>query len=342
MWWQAVAAAAPSVMGAIGNALSSGDRDSAMALYEQALQQIAGIELPDIEKMKLDLDQFELAGQLDPQYQALFELGPSAFESINLDPRLRGTQMDALDEYVRKASGEFDQGDLAGFELAKREAAAYDQAKQAQLAQEFAQRGQAGSGTELITRLKGAQSAADRLAQSDLQQAVALQQAKMQALEGQANLAGRIQQQDYGMASDKAQSADAISRFNTQSRQQQNQANVNIANAAQAGNLAAKQQMMDSNVGLRNQQQQYNKRLLQQDFDNRMAKAKALAGQQSELAKQKEQRGAQTAGMYSTIGQGIGGAFASFNASKQREEDKLSKERDQRNYEDYLNILRNR
>lgn len=312
--WGAVAGAAAPVVGSLlGGLFGSDERSEADRLSQQALAEYLGISVPDIEKMKLDLDLYQSQGELTPELQALFEQGNSNLENVSIDPRYQQNQLAALESIAGFASGNLTPADLAGFELAKRDASSYDQAKQQQILSEMQQRGQGGSGAELIARLNSTQSSADRLQQAELEQARIQQQGRMQALQQQSNIAGQLRTQDYNEQSDLAQAQDAISRFNTQAKTNQNANNTNVANNAMQYNLGNKQRISESNVGLLNSEQQFNKGLYQKDFNNRMDLANSRSAALTGRATEKRRQAADEAGMYATIGQGAGAAIAGYN-----------------------------
>ena len=103
----------------------------------------------------------------------------------------------------------------------------------------------------------------------------------MAALGQQANLASGMQQQQLGLAGQKASAADAIAQFNTQQRM-----------GVQSQNLASRQAIANQAAATRNQQEMYNKGLIQQQFQNQMAKAGGVTGAQSNLAQQMQQQAA--------------------------------------------------
>ncbi|NDE09877.1 MAG: hypothetical protein EBZ95_04835 [Chitinophagia bacterium] len=305
----------------IGAGQASQSRDAANAARAQALAQYAGISVPDAEKMMLNLQQYQSAGTLTPQMEQLVTQGPTALEQISLDPKVREQQMAALQGIAGFASGSPTSADIAGFELSRQNAAGEAQAKSNQILQQMAQRGQAGSGAELIAQLQNAQSGASMLQQSQLQQAQAMQQAKLAALQQQAGMASNVRQQDYSQAANLAQAQDAIARFNAQNSQQVGAANTQAQNQAMAANLAAKQNLMNSNAQLLNQQQQYNKQLAQQNFKNQMDLAAGRSGQYGNIAAAQQQQAGQTAGMWGTIGQGLGTAIAGAYSAKKNKFD---------------------
>ncbi len=306
-------AAAPIIGGLIGNELSRGDRTAAENARKEALSMFANIQAPSVQDQLLDLQEFQSTGSYNPLLEQLVNLGPSAQENIQLDPRLRAEQMSALEQIAGMASGQPQAGDMAGFEIARRNAAAEDQAKQNQILQEMQMRGQGGSGAELMARLKSSQSSADRLQQADLAQAQAMQQAKLQALAQQASMASNLRDQDYGQERNLASAKDTIAAFNAQNAQAVGGRNTNTSNQGQQLNLQNQQNTANMNTQLQNTQQINNKGLLQQQFGNQMDLAGAKAGQYGQMSQDASKRAAQTAGMYAGVGQGVGGLINAYN-----------------------------
>lgn len=312
-WLAAAAAVGSSLIGAEQARQAQSSADDARG---DALKQFSNIKPPTIEEQQLLMQQYVNTGIMSPELEALVGQGGTAMEGISLDPQTRAAQMQALEQMSGMASGQIQSGDLAAFELAKREAASYDQAKQNQIMQEMQQRGQGGSGAELLARLKSAQSGADRLNQADMEQAKAMQAARMQALQAQSNMASGIRSQDYGQQSDLARAKDTISQFNAQNAQNVNARNTSTRNQAQQLNLTNAQNISNMNTGLSNEQQAANKRLLQSQFDNQLRLAGAKAGQNMQNANAETQQGAQQAGMWAGIGQGIGSIIGNATTKK--------------------------
>jgi hypothetical protein len=308
--------AAPVIGGIIGNEQAKDSRNAAQKARDAALAQFSGIELPDVEKQKLLLEEYQSTGQLTPEMQQLIDLGPSSYENVNVDPRLRSEQMKALESVAGFASGNLSPADMAGFELARRNVAGEAQAKQGQILQDMQARGQGGSGAELIAKLNSNQNSADRLAQQQMEEAKAIQNARMQALSQQSNMAGNLRTQDYSEQARLAEARDAISRFNAQNAQNIEGSNVGSRNQAQAANLQNAQAISKANIDVRNQQQTHNKNLAQQQYQNQLQMAGAKAGQYGQQATSNDQQAGQTAAMYGTIGQGIGTGLSAFAQKK--------------------------
>lgn len=316
MWGAIAGIAAPIIGGLIGADQAGKDRDAANQARAAALAQYAGISIPEAEDMMLNLQQYQSQGELDPRLESAMNLGPSAMEQVATDPRLRQQQMAALEQYSNMAQGQMNPADQAAFELARQNAAGEQQARQGAILQEMQQRGQGGSGAELLAKLKSNQSGAQMLQQAQLEQAQAMQQARMNALAQQAQVGGQIRQQDFGESSDVAQAKDLIARTNAANAQSVGARNVSSQNQAQAANLQNRQNIASMNTELLNKQQIQNKQLPQTTFQNQMTLANAKAGQYGNQAAASQQQAGQTAGMWSTIGQGAGTALTSAFGDK--------------------------
>lgn len=308
--------AAPIIGGMIGNNQASADRDAANNARNNALAQFANVKTPTIEEMTLALQNYQLTGEINPEMLQAIQMGPSAMEGVSTDPRLRAEQMSALEAMSGLAQGVPQSGDLAAFELVRRSAAGEINAQNNAVLQNMQQRGMAGSGAELLAKLKNNQSGAEMLQQAQLEQAKAMQQARMQALQSQASMAGSLRGQDYDEASNLAKAKDAIAQFNAQNSQNVAKTNVDARNNAQVANLSNKQNIANANIDTANKQQVVNKNLIQQNFDNQMGLAGARAGQYGQQAGAADTRAGQTAAMWSGIGQGVGTGLAAYGNKK--------------------------
>lgn len=313
------AIAAPIIGGIMGGQQADKDRNAANQARQQALAQFAGLSVPEIEQMKLNLEQYQSQGVLTPELEQLVQQGNTAMGDISSDPRLRQEQMKSLDALSMLAGGNMTPADQAAFQLARNQAAGEMQAKNNQVLQEMQQRGQAGSGAELLAKLKNNQSGAQMLQQAQLEEAKAMQQARQQAIAQLANVSGNIRGQDYDEAANLARAKDSIAQFNAQNAQSVGSRNTAIKNQAQLGNLTNAQQLANMNTENMNKQQIANKGLIQQRFGNEMDLASAKAGQYGNQASAADRQAGQTAAMWSGIGQGAGTAFGALanNYSKQ-------------------------
>jgi hypothetical protein len=305
--------AAPVIGGLLGSSRAKKEAKRAAAAQQAALAAFAGIDIPTTAQQEITPEMLQYLQDYAPQAESTEQLGPTAMEQIALDPRLQQTQMEALEQLAGLSKGGLSEADIAGLAQVRRAAAGEAQAKQGQILQEMAARGQGGSGAELIARLKSAQSGADRQSDESLQIARMAQERALQALSQGAGLAGQVRGQQYGEQSDLAKSRDIVNQFNTQNRQNVQQRNVQTQNQAQAANLAQRQEMANRNVGLRNEAEQYNKQLLQQRYANQLSRASGMAGQYQGIANTQNQQAGRTADMYAGVGSGVGDILTAFN-----------------------------
>lgn len=311
--WGAAIGAGLGIAGSLfGADQAAKERAAAERARQQALALYSGISVPEIEQMMINLGQYQNVGSLDPALEQLVGLGPTAMEGISSDPRLRDQQVAALEGISGLASGQPTQADLAGFELARQNSAAEMQARNNQVLQDMQQRGQGGSGAELIAKLTNNQSGTQMLQKAQLEQAQAMQQARMQALQQQAGMAGNLREQDYGEAANLAKARDAIAQFNAQNAQGVNSRNTGTRNDASKYNLTNQQNTANMNTETQNKQQIHNKGLHQGNFNNQMTLANAKSNIMTGQAAAADKNAADTASMWATIGQGAGGVAKSL------------------------------
>lgn len=251
--------------GLFGGDSGKKEMKEANKLMRDNIARLEAIGIPTIEAQRIALQSPELVGLLEAE-----TLGPSRFEEISMDPRLQAAQMAALEDITGIAeAGGLDAQTRLNLEEGLARAAGAEQARLQQLKEDPT----LGQGQRLALQSQAVQGTGQSARNVALQSAAQAQQARMAALGQQANLASGIQQQQLGLAGQKASAADAIAQFNTQQRM-----------GVQSQNLSAKQAMENQRIATANQQEMYNKALIQQKFQNEMAKATGVTGQQTNLA----------------------------------------------------------
>ncbi len=310
------AIAAPAVGGVIGGLMSHGDKKRAQAAIQAALAQYSNINIPDEEKMKLALQSPTVQGILQPYMQQAEQLQQSSMENINIDPRLRQAQMQALETLSKMGEQGLTAEDRTALNQARRQVAGDAQARQGAILQNMAARGMGGSGVELAARLSESQDSADRSSQEADRLMAMAQRRMLEGVSAAAATGGQIRGQDYGEQENLARARDAIQQFNAQQRAGTQAANIGALNQSQAQNLAEKQRIADVGVQTSNQQQQYNKQLAQQTFNNQMQLANAKANSLLGAASNYQNQAAQTGSMYSGIGSGIGQGLLGYETLK--------------------------
>lgn len=279
--WGAVAGGGIAALGAAG--LFGKKKNNAKALMEQILAQYNGVNVPGIEEQKIILSNLVQQGLVTPEDAATVELGPSAYEGINLDPRAKQAQYAALEEL----QGSVDAGGLNPVDLSRiREVSDRFETErrgaEGAVMENARERGVSGSNLELVNRLLAGQSAATRASREGMDVAALAHQSKMDAIKSMGEMGTNIRGQEFGEASTTAAAKDAITRFNAGNRQAQINLNVGGRNEAQRLNLGEKQRVADTNTQQGNANTVRNSELIQKKYDNDLAladaKARALAG----------------------------------------------------------------
>lgn len=244
------------------------EMQNATELMRDNIARLEAIGIPTIEAQKIALQAPELVGELQAEF-----LGPSAFQGVQEDPRLKSAQLSALEEMTQIAKTGLGAEDRAALNEIRRQASGMAQAQKATTLQQMQERGLGDSGANLVSQLLSGQAAADMASQQGDRLASQAASARRQALGQQASMASQMSQQQLALAGQKASAADVINQFNTQNRQGVN-----------AQNLASRQNIANQQAATKNQQEMYNKGLIQQQFQNQMAKATGVTGAQSNLA----------------------------------------------------------
>lgn len=201
-----IAAAAPTVLTALGTAIGSATAQGNFSEAER-LQRQAAAELR----------------KLDPQSLARVraEIGESAFKTLTEPPEGRAAQLRALQRIEAMATGESPE-DAAAYARAAAEAAAQERGVRMAALQRLAQRGVgATSGLALAAQQEAAQQATQLASMRGLETAAESRRRALQALQAGAGLAGELRGADYRAAAERARAQDIINQFNAQQRMRQ-------------------------------------------------------------------------------------------------------------------------
>lgn len=191
--------ALPIIGGLIAQAVSAGDQDKANQLRAYA-QSMYG---PDA------LNQLNAV-----QSQSM---GPSAMGGVNADPQAVEMQREALRGLQEGANTRgLTAAEQADFDQAQNEAGQYEAGQRGAIIDNANARGIGGSGFELASRLAAEQGGAMRASQAAQQAAAAAARRQALAQMQLGQQAGQFREQGFGEGAQKAQAADAVSRFNTQ------------------------------------------------------------------------------------------------------------------------------
>lgn len=313
------ASLAMAVGGTVGGLLNK-KKDPGAAARAQALRVLEGVNVPDVESMKVQIEQLVQQGVLTPEDAQAMLVEHNAYDDISVDPELRGAQMSALRglQDVYEGGGLTDI-DRARIQQIRDQENTYARGQERAILEDSHRRGITGSGMEVTSRLMAQQEAAGRAGRQDMDVAADAERRALEAMVQSGQMGGQIEDRAYGQQSQKAAAANAIEQFNATNQTDINKFNVASHNDAAARNLAEKQRMSDTNTTMTNANRVRNADLLQQDYQNKMEKAKASASALTGTAQAADNRQAADMSFWGGL-TSLGGqlAAASMDANKKK------------------------
>lgn len=227
-------------------------------------------------------------------------------------------QRKALSRYMDIAESDSDPAMEAMLRKASREGQIQAQSRSQSALQDFARRGQMGSGMQLASQLQGQESAMDRMASQGQDAAIEAYRNRLEALGQGAQLGGSMEGRDLDLS---RMNTDTINRFNEMtSTKFQNYLNqsADTSNQAQKFNIGTAKDdrdRLDKISGMKYDadiaQQKKQNELEQLGFSNAFKKADVLNSQyQNELDKMKGKAGIATKGYDAGISEGQDAAKA--------------------------------
>lgn len=237
-------------------------------LHEEALRRpefSSAVAAPKFNLEKLSPRELKLVGQMVPEVAPYIEeAAPQVLQKTQDMKTGREAQLAALKRLMSIGSGEFDPSLAQEQMAAQRRAEAEAEARSQSLLQDFARRGQGGSGLSFAAQMGGNAQAMDRLAQANMSAASDAYRNRLQALAQGAQLGSAIGAEDTSF---QARNADIINAFNdrlSRNRQAWEQQRAAALNNAQQYNLGVAQGLSNQNVENQNRYDLTN----QQRLDN--------------------------------------------------------------------------
>jgi hypothetical protein len=214
------------------------------------------------------------------------ELGPSAMEGVETDPRYKEHELAALKELEDSARNGFTAQDKADMSRAEMDVNRQNHGRLGAIQQNMQSRGMGGSGMDIMAQLQSAQDSNDVAAMRDLEREGQMQARKSQATRDLGHMSMGMQGQEWNQAAQKAQAQDAIARFNSANRNNANQWNTqnaqNVANSNVGVNngfaqTSANMGMQGAEMGYNAATEEENRRLLAEQQKRQRAAAKRAA-----------------------------------------------------------------
>ncbi len=313
MSWATVATiAAPIVLGAIGNQQSGGARNDSRNALNGAVSMYQNIANPDIEKMKLNLQEYQDVYGYNPEMAQAEQLGSrDNLQDIQLDPRLKNAQTNALSTLQEIAGKGFTPDQLLAMDQQRRQNEGDLTSRLKGMQDQQAARGVGNSDFGLAQKMMEAQSSANRNAQDNAAMRASAYKNGLDAITQGANLAGSMDNTDYNRQANLANAQNNREMVNLNQRAATNQSNVQTFNDSLKAKAMNRQDISNQNTGIANSQQAHNRGLLQTDFDNSMKKATGVAGGLAGVAAGRAGDAQRTSDMFSGVAGGISTALLS-------------------------------
>lgn len=322
------AAMASGIVGGImsGNAskkAAAAQQAAIQAAMAQAMSIIDSVGAPPDLSKAIMIEQLQLAGVYTPEMEEAVDMEVSKVSQIQEDKGLRENQVKALQEISKRGRAGLTPEERAEFNKSRGEVQRDLEAKNQQIIQNLAMRGQGGGGAEIAARLLASQESADRASEeSDRINATASARA-LEAIRESGQLSGQLRSQDFDIEATKAGAQDEFDRFNVENQVARQQRNVDSRNVAQATNLGEKQRVQDTNTAAANQEK-YRQVQAQRDFwqdklTQAQAKASVLtggAGMMGQAAGGKDNAAANMWGQIGGAGASGFGALSSYYGNK--------------------------
>lgn len=238
----------------------------------QMVRNANAIKLPRYDPRSYETQQY--AGDFRPDMYSTPEA--AQYQTISEDPRIREMQIKALQNMQGYADGAADSQQSLDRQQSLNDASQFAKQRQGAIASQAARRGQLGNGLDYVMQQQAAQQGANQ-AQTGMLNAnaqAALQ--RLQGMQGSLQGASQVRGQDYNAANSNADIINKFNMYNTQNRNDANQANTGMHNAAELRNLNARQGNQNTNTGIMNSGINRNDANANGYFDATMQKLNAL------------------------------------------------------------------
>jgi hypothetical protein len=198
-------------------------------------------------------EEYQLVGSYTPE-----ALTDTQLRQLKASPEFRQAQLDVLQKYKEQGEQGLTAIDRAALADIQNELARQERGQREAILANMAQRGMAGSGQELVSSLLAGQESAQRASQEGMRLAAQQQANRQEALARVAQMAGGLEQTDYGRAEDVARAQDVINQFNVANRIQSGIELQATKQRLAEQNIAQRNALRQANIDLINQQRQQN------------------------------------------------------------------------------------
>ncbi len=288
-----------------GQGATGGYQASKMDL-RRARREFQRLDVPSPEDLMVAIQQAVMVGKMTPIQGMAVLQRESAMQGVRADPRAVYEQMSALEQMGRTidAKGMTESDRISLIQTMQDQTTSTRGARERNL-QGLAERGQLDQGAVALDRDVAAQSAANRGARAATQVAADAEGRLASAIQAKGRLAGDIRSQAYDEDMRRAAAGDEIALSNATWQNRFAADNASAIRAAKLYNADTAQKIADLNTQMGNAASKYNAGVFQQDFENRMARARGIAGTRdlgSEIASKQQSNLGQWQGALATAG----------------------------------------
>ncbi len=243
-----------NVLGAAAQWVNSSRADKASKAEREKMQEVIDkMQGPNFNPANFTSEEYALASKYVPQLASYIEeQAPQTVQATADGQAGREAQLSALNRLKNLSETGEDLQSQVMRQRALGDAAAQNQAQQATITQNAAQRGVGGSGLEFLQSMMAQQGSAQDASRNAQDAALASYQTRLNAMKDSASLGGQVRDQDI---SEQARNAGIINDFNQRKTAEANRYQQYVANAnnqAQQYNIGNQQRVMDANVSGRN------------------------------------------------------------------------------------------
>lgn len=315
-WLAAGMVAAPIVGGLVGNMMAQKDKAAQKKAMKAALAELEAVGMPPDLSKEIIVEELQRQGVYTPELEQEINVAESEYRQIKEDPELQKAQLKALSGLQDRAKVGLSAEDRASLNQVRQEVQRDAEAKRQQVLQQMQARGMGGSGAELIAQLQAGQAGAELASQQSDTLMAQAQQRALDALGRSGQMAGEMQQAQFGREAQIAQAIDERNRFMAENSIARQQRNVASLNQAQAANLAEQQRLHEANIAARRAEAERQSAEQGSQWDRKLglagAKSNVLTGQANTYGQQAQS----TAQGYSQMGSGVGTGLGALGSAK--------------------------
>jgi hypothetical protein len=301
-WGKIAQVGIPLLTGALGGSAAGKDYGNASAQYQANLDMWNALTLPTEEQMRLELQGPANVYDYTPEQLVAQKLAErDAMQDIALDPRLKQQQVKALDVFNQLAQSGFTPEQQVAMDAERRrtEADLTSNLKAIQARQDA--RGMGSADFALAQQLAEAQSSANRQAQDTAAMRAQASRNAMDAIVQGANLAGNMEQADYGRQADLARALNTREGRNVDIENLTRKSNVDAFNDYLRASAANRQNVENLGTQYKNTARVSNADIAERRFDMGVRRATGASGARGAIATDATNRGNRTTDRFTGI-----------------------------------------